>query len=163
MQQDDLDSPRDEPELIKVIFRDHLGRPIDFGQDSLTAARLLEVLAKQYEVRGVRPEIDLFEPPLARVEIVRADSFSQAHHDKIAHSFRDGSTFQELIEKLGWRGRDWPLRQAFLHLDGIECEGWGIIVINNRRLQCVNRHQKQVPWPVYIEIMKSKSTVLMNK
>ena len=115
---------------------------------------MLEVLAKQYEVRGVKPEIDLFEPRLARVGIVRADSCSQAHHDKIAHSFRDGSTFQDLIEKLGWRGRDWPLRQAFLHLDGIELKSWGIIV---------NRHQKQVPWPVYIEIMKSKSTVLMNK
>ena len=122
----------------------------------------MESLAKQYEGRGGKPEIDLFEPPLARVEIVRADSLL-AHHDSIAHSFRDGSTFQDLIEKLGWRGRDWPLRQAFLHLDGIEWKGWGIIVINNRRLQCVNRHQKQVPWPVYIEIMKSKSTVLMNK
>ena len=29
-----------------------------------------------------------------------------AHHDSITHSFRDGSTFQALIEELGWRGRD---------------------------------------------------------
>eukprot|EP00929_Paragymnodinium_shiwhaense_P039879 TRINITY_DN20886_c0_g1_i1.p1 TRINITY_DN20886_c0_g1~~TRINITY_DN20886_c0_g1_i1.p1 ORF type:complete len:521 (-),score=54.93 TRINITY_DN20886_c0_g1_i1:275-1837(-) len=82
---------------------------------------------------------------------VRVDKllYTQA---SMSDTFRDGRTFEDLLEELQSNDPDWPLHQPFLHLQACDWPGRGIFVVNNRRLRCLKLHQRRVHYPVCIKI-----------
>jgi hypothetical protein len=124
-----------EAELVAVTLRG-----VDFGDDPLTTERLLQVMQREFEDRGVKQGPEDFQPRPWRDEVVEVSQLRH-NHDSISHVSRDKRPFESLISELESRGPGWPERQisetAFLGLDVLEWPGRsGLISINNRRAYC---------------------------
>ena len=98
-------------------------KAIDFGNDPLTADRLLAVVAElMHGSKEVKEEQDSDQEedvtgwqPKPTWQILPVCNLS-FNHDSIAHAFRDERRFEDLVALLQRRGPGWPLTQCHAHI-----------------------------------------------
>ena len=97
----------DELEVMQVFLEG-----VSLGDDRPTTARLLTVVARQFERCNVKAEPENDEPmtPQWRKLPVTDLLFAQA---SVVRAFSDGSSFRVLVDELRHKGPGWPLRRGY--------------------------------------------------